>query len=174
MTKIYLCRSMTGRVKEDVVKEAALDKQWFENAGLAVLDPVAAEGVKPTKERLLSSKKAMDQYWPRDKEMIREAHVVIDMTPHMNSEGSKHEIGYARYHCWKPVIRVFPLGQLPPASSVARYEDDVVCDSREEATEWIYRVYGTPWKRLKWKLRILDRCLLGFLKVRLMWLVDWI
>jgi len=29
---------------------------------------------------------------PRDKEMIREANVILDMTPHLNSEGSKHEV----------------------------------------------------------------------------------
>lgn len=159
MLRIYACRGMTGRIKEDVVKEAMVDKEYLEKAGFIVLDPVTSEGVQPTKERLVSSKKAMDDYWPRDKKMIRDAHLIFDMTPHLNSEGCKHEIGYGRYSLWKPIVRIFPKGQLPFKSSIAFYEDDCVVDSLEEAIEYSLRVHGTFWKRLKWRLNLLNRCL---------------
>lgn len=157
--KLYLCRGMTGRIKEEIVKEATEDKQWLEKAGFEVLCPVVSENVQPTQEVLRSSKKAMDVFWKRDKAMIREAHVIFDMSPHLNSEGVKHELGYARYCLWKPIVRVFPLGKLPLPSSVARYEDDNICDSLEEAIEYTLRVHGTLFKRLKWRLTMLNRCL---------------
>lgn len=163
MIKLYLARSMTGRIKDEIVTEAKTDKDFFEAAGFKVLDPVEEEKVQPTKQVLVSSKKAMDQYWPRDKAMIREAHVVIDMTPGRKSEGVAHEIGYARYTLWKPVLRVYPKGELPMKSSVAWYEDDVIVDSKEEVVEYLLRVHGTFTKRLKWRLNMLNRSLLKWI-----------
>lgn len=157
--KIYLARKMTGLVKEDIVKQATTDREFFEKSGLVCLDPVKEEGVKSTKEKLLSSKEKMTEYWPRDKALIRESHVIVDMTPHLNSEGTKHELGYGRYCLWKPVVRVFPTGQLPPKSSVAFFEDDAVVDSNIEALEYILRVHGNWLKRLKWRVILINRCL---------------
>jgi len=111
----------------------------------------------------MSSKKAMDAFWPRDKEMIREANLVFDMSPGMNSEGVKHELGYARYNLWKPVVRVFPTGKLPIKSSVAWYEDDIVVDSLIEAVEYSLRVHGTKFKRIRWRLKMLNRSLLKWI-----------
>lgn len=163
MVKIYAARAMSHRVKEDVVNEAKVDKYFLENAGLIVLCPVSKENVQPTKQVLLSSRKSMLEYWPEDKRMIREAHVVFDMSPTYNSEGVKHELGYARYNLWKPIIRIFPTGELPLNSSVARFEDDYICDSLIEAVEYVYRVHGTFFKRLKWRLSMLNRCLLKWM-----------
>lgn len=163
MVQLYLARGMTGRVKEDVVQEAYFDKEFFEKAGFKVLCPVMEEGVEPTKQTIRSSKQQMDIYWFRDKQMIRDSHVVLDMTPHLKSEGVAHELGYARYNLWKPVVRVFPSGKLPIKGSVCRYEDDFICDSLVEAVEYTYRVHGTLFKRLKWRLSMLNRCLVKWL-----------
>lgn len=174
MISVYLARGMSGRNKAEVVKEAKTDKAFFEAAGIKVLCPVEKEHVKAENKKLEATVEAMQNYWPADKAMIREASAVIDMTPHLNSEGSKHEIGYARFHLWKPVLRVFPLGKLPSSSSVAFFEDDVVVDSKEEAIEWLYRVYGTPSKRFLWKIRLLNRCFVKFLLIRIAWFFDWV
>lgn len=171
MINIYMARSMTGRVKEEVVAEAKKDKEFLEKSGLMVLCPVIEEGVKPTQEKLLSSKKAMDSFWPRDKQMIREAHVVFDNSPHLNSEGVKHELGYARYNLWKPVVRIFPTGKLPPKSSVSFYEDDYICDSLEEAVEYVLRKHGTWKKRFKWRWDMINRCLPKWLKYQIQ---EWV
>lgn len=159
MIKVYTATAMTGQIKEDVVRKAKQTKDYLEKAGFVVFDPVTEEGVKPTQERLLSSKKQMDIFWPRDKAFIRRCNIIFDMAPHLNSEGCKHEIGYGRYFLWKPVVRVFPKGMLPTKSSVAWFEDDAVVDSLEEAIEYALRVHGTFFKRLKWRLKLYNRCL---------------
>lgn len=174
MLKVYLARGMSGRIKEDVVEEARKDKEFLEKAGFKVLCPVTEEKVKAENKILQSTYAHMVKYWARDKQMINEADIIIDCTAHLNSEGVKHEVLYARYHLWKPVIRIFPAGQLPPRSSIAQFEDDAIVDSLLEAIEWMLRVYGTPYKRLKWKLNILDRCILKYIQVRLRWFIDWI
>lgn len=157
--KIYVARAMTGRIKEEVVREAKADKDFLERAGFMVLDPVTTEGVKPTKETLRSSKKAMDGYWPRDKQMIRQAHVLLNMSPHLPSLGVIREHGLARYCLWKKVISVFPAGELPPEAAVCHYEDDYVTDDLRDAVMEIYRTHGTLWKRIKWRLNMLNRSL---------------
>ena len=164
MLRIYAARGMSHRIKEEVVNEAAVDRGILAGYGVLVLDPVAAENVEPTKEVLRSSKKAMDAYWGRDKEMIREADVVFDLTPHLNSEGVKHEIGYARYFLYKPVIRVFPKGQLPFQSSVSRYEDDALFDDLHEAVKYAIDTFGTKKKRIVWRLKLYNRCFIGMVK----------
>jgi hypothetical protein len=155
--KIYPCRGMTGRIKEDVVKEARRDKEFMEKAGIEVLCPVLKEKVAATKAILSSDLKHMLIYWPQDKKMIREAHVVFDMTPQLNSEGVKHEIGYARYHLWKKVIRIYPAGQIPPSSSIAAMEDDYLTDNLIDAIGEAYRTHGSWLKRAIWRLKIYKR-----------------
>jgi hypothetical protein len=92
--------------------------------------------------------------WTRDKQMIQEAHVVLDLSGPFKSEGVTHEIGYARYALWKPIIRIWcGLG-----ASIARFEDDVVADNVDQAAEIIRARWGTPWKRLKWRMRMYGRC----------------
>lgn len=163
MVKIYLARSMSGRIKEEVVEDAIVDRVFLESAGFIVLCPVMVEGVKATKDTLQASKEEMDSFWFRDKEMIREANVVFDMSPDRKSEGVAHELGYARYSLWKPVVRVYPPGKLPPRASVAYFEDDYVCDSLIEAIEYVLRVHGTFYKRLMWRLDLLNRCILKWI-----------
>lgn len=167
MLKVYAARSMTGRVKEEIVLEAKNDKLAMEKAGIEVLCPVISEEVKPTKEVLLSSKKAMDAYWPRDKQMIREANLVFDMTPERKSEGVAHEIGYARYFLWKPVFRIYTDGKLPVPSSVAYFEDDFICTSLDEAIAEAVKTHGTRWKRFVWRLGIYRKSWLRATKYKL-------
>lgn len=159
MVKLYTARAMSNRIKSDVVREAKEDKDFLERAGFVVLCPVDKENVKASKDVLNASRTQMEAFWPADKALIREAHVVLDMSPLANSEGVKHELGYARYSLWKPVIRVFPEGKIPPLSSVAFFEDDYICDSLMEAVEYIIRVHGTLFKRIKWRMAMLNRCL---------------
>lgn len=170
MIKVYLARGMTGRKKSEVVAEAAKDRDYLRRAGFIVLDPVEEEGVKAGKGTILASKKQMDEFWKRDKELIREANLVFDMTPLHKSEGVQHEIAYARYFLWKPVVRVFPLGKLPPASSISFYEDDCVVDSLDEAIEYSLRVHETWFKRFNWRLRLYRRC---YLKACIYKFLEW-
>lgn len=167
---VYNARSMTGRVKEEVVAEAKADKEFLEKAGFTVLCPVEKEEVPATKQVLISSKKAMESYWPKDKQMIEEADVLFDLTPEKKSEGVAHEIGYARYFLYRPVVRVYRDGKLPTPSSVAYFEDDYVTDSLIDAVEYTLRVHGTRAKRLKWRLKLYARCLPKMIRV---WFMSW-
>lgn len=167
MIKIYVARAMSGRVKEDVVNDAKKDKEFFEKAGLTVLCPVTEEHVEPTKQVLRASKQAMDRYWNRDKEMIRQAHILFNMSPDQPSLGVIREHGYARYCLWKKVISVFPPGKLPSKAAVCHYEDDYVTDDVMDAVGEAYRTHGTLFKRLKWRLSMLNRCLAKWLLYQL-------
>lgn len=156
---VYCARRMTGVPGRQLVAQSLRAKKVLEAHGINVLDPVLSEKVKRTYKPLYNSFAKLKEYWYRDKAMIRKAHAVIDMTPQHNSEGVKHEIGYARYFLWKPVIRIYP--ELGP--SVARIEDDFIAGSLEEAADMINTNWGTWWKRTKWRVVLLNRCLLGFL-----------
>ena len=150
---------MSGRIKADVVAEAVTDKAFLERAGFEVLDPVTSEGVEDKQELLQSSKNDMDVFWPRDKQMIRESHILFHMSPHLNSAGAWQEVGYKRYHLQGPVVHIYPEGKLPPEGAVPRLENDYVCDSLVDAVEYTLRVHGTFLKRTIWRLKKLNRCL---------------
>ncbi len=159
MITCYVARAMSGKIKEDVVREAKADKEFLEKAGFKVLCPVFEEGVEPTKQILRSSKQAMDRYWSRDKQMIREAHVIFNMSPDQPSLGVIREYGYARYCLWKKVISVFPPDKIPAKAAICHYEDDYVTDSLLDAIGEAYRTHGTWLKRFNWRISMLNRCL---------------
>ena len=160
MMKLYLARGMTGRPKSEVVKEAKQQASWLRQAGFDVLCPVEVEQIKDERGSILATYNEIKNFWRRDKQMIRDSHVVFHMTPHMRSDGAWHEIGYKRYHLQGPVVHIYPTGQLPPASAVSYLEDDYVCDSLEEAIEFVLRVHGTWFKRMKWRLQKMNKCLI--------------
>lgn len=157
MIKVYLAHGMTGRPGTEVVAESELALKILNENGIEVLDPVTAEKVKPSKAKINTPYDTLDGYWRRDKEMIREAHVLIDLTPDRKSEGVSHEIGYARYHLWKKVVRVYPKDRIPSNLSVAFFEDDYITDSLEKAAKEIIRTHGSFTKRIAWRLNLYRR-----------------
>lgn len=167
MSKItcYVARAMSGLKSADVVAAAQRDKTFLEAAGFTVLCPVTSEGVKPTNKPIQSSKKQMDLYWFRDKEMIEQANVVFNMSPHLPSLGVIREHGYARYFLYIKVISIFPEGAIPKAGAVCFYEDDYVTDSLVDAVGEALRTHGTVWKRLKWRFVLYNRCLPKMIRV---------
>lgn len=170
---IYAARGMSGRSQKEVVEEALHDRLVFEEHGIMVNCPVDSEGVKPLNKVLLSSKIDMDYYWWRDKAMIRASDVFVDCTPHLKSQGVEREAGYARYHLWKPVIRIFPVDKLPAEGNICFYEDDLIVTDIDEAAKQIKQRWGTPRKRLNWKIKVLRKSLFKYIKVRLNWFIDW-
>lgn len=168
MAKAYIAHGMTGRPGTEVVAESDKVLEIFTKYGIDVLDPVTAEKVRPSKQKINTDYETLDGYWRRDKEMIREAHVLVDVTPDRKSEGVAHEIGYARYHLWKKVIRVYPKGSIPSNLSVAYFEDDFITDSLDQAAKEILRTHGSLLRRISWRLKIYNRSLLKALKHRLL------
>jgi hypothetical protein len=161
--KCYTARRMTGVPGRVLVAAARRTKETLEEHGITVLDPVLSEKVKRTHRPLHNSFSKLKEYWFRDKQMIQSAHVVLDLTAPEKSEGVAHEIGYARYFLWKPVVRIYP--DLGP--SVARIEDDFIAGSLDEAADLMNEKWGTWRKRVKWRWSILNRCLLKFLWLQL-------
>lgn len=168
--RIYLAKPMTGRTGHDLLTEAFNAQNLAREWDVQVFDPVMYEDVPNTTEPVKASPKDLGAYWQRDKELIRASHVLIDQWGEAKSEGTAHEIGYARYHLWKPVIRVYPGLNV----SVARLEDDVIASNLAFAFFEAVNRFGTPWKRLKWRAQLLNRCLLNYLKIRLLFLFDWV
>ena len=144
MIKIYTAKSMTGRTGEELVLESAQIARILGYRGIKVLDPVTAEEVYKDQGVLANTGDKLKGYWTRDKRMIREAHVILDVTGPAKSEGVAHEIGYARYALWKPVVRIYPDGH--PKISVAKYEDDLIVSSVAEAGDLI--LAGKPWNEV--------------------------
>lgn len=166
--KVYTARGMTGRKAIDVYYEAKRDKRYLEKHGFTVLDPVAEEGVRPKKKAIKTTYKQLVKFWNRDKQMIREAHVLFDMTPWLKSEGVSHEIAYARYHLWKPVVRVYnEKYPRPSAGSVAYFEDDLLARDIDHAIYESERKWGTFYRRFVWRVMLYNRCLLKALWYRL-------
>lgn len=155
--KVYPCRAMTGEKASDVVTRALNDKLFMECCGITVLCPVVREGVIPSDQPIQATKEQMDAYWNADKALIREAHVIFNMSPDKPSLGVIREHGYGRYHLWKKTISVFPPGKIPRDGAVCHYEDDFVCDNLSDAVDEAYRTHGTLWKRIKWRLSIYRR-----------------
>jgi len=170
MVKVYIAHAMTGRPGNDVVKESYQAKIILGNYNIQVLDPVTVESVKSNNVKISVSNELLQNYWRRDKKMIRESHVLLDLTPERKSEGVSHEIGYARYFLWKPVIRVYPFSKKPSNLSVALFEDDFITDSLNEAATHIIKVHGTWMKRSYWRLKLLIRC---FMKATWYQLKEW-
>lgn len=165
--RVYTAKAMTGRSGEELVRESFYVGQVLSDHKIEVLDPVACEGVKDTPKPTQASFEDLTVFWKRDKEMIRHAHVIFDITPEKKSEGVAHEIGYARYFLYKPVVRIYMNGGMPTRASVAYFEDDLLCGSLEEACVVSKELWGTWWKRFIWRLRLYNRCYVKSFKYRL-------
>lgn len=157
--KVYVAHALTGRDSADVVAESEDAGFWLEHYGLVPLDPASAEGVREDGGVISAEHDTLSDYWARDKRMIQDAHVLLDLTGPSKSEGVAHEIGYARYGLWKPVVRVWPGLK----ASIARLEDDLIVNDIYTAGEEIQRLWGTRRKRVVWRLKMLRRCLLKWI-----------
>lgn len=160
MIRIYTAAKMTGRDKKEMVDTALHNKKVFEAYGIEVFDPILEEHVKPTKGLLVDTPVGLlKDYWKRDKQMIRNAHVLVDTTPEEKSEGSAHEIGYARYSLWKPIVRMYGK-ESKPLSMIVYFEDDLIVHSPEEAAVQIQKYWGSRAKRFMWRISMFNRCFL--------------
>lgn len=171
MLRIYCASSMTGHTGDELVSRARTTRVLAKRYGVEALDPIRKERVRKSRKPLIPILPAsLTKVWRADKRLIRLAHVVIDLTGRDKSEGVSAELGYARYFLYKPVIRVWPGLGL----SIARIEHDYVVETTEEAFQVAVALWGTPWKRFKWRLALIRRCLLkaAFHKAQVWW-NDW-
>ena len=158
--KVYVAHAMTGKMQDELVQEAQLTKRVLENYGFEVLDPIIAENVVPVHEPLVQvSSEQLEGYWRRDKEMIKEADILLDYMGCNKSDGVAKELGYARFCLWKPVVRVFPNCGI----NVSRIEDDVITENLSDAVGVMMNRFGSYEKLGKWRQEIWDRCFANWL-----------
>ncbi len=153
--KVYVAHAMTGKMQDELVKEAEYTTRTLENYGFEVLDPIVEEQVKSVHEPLLQvSAEQLERYWRRDKEMIKEADIVLDFKSCNKSDGVAKEIGYARWCLWKPVVRVFPGMGI----NISRIEDDEIVNDLPSAIAIMHEKYGTYDKLHTWREEMWHRC----------------
>lgn len=155
--KIYVAHRMTGRYQDELVQEAALTTRVLTNFGFEVLDPIIEEKIQSVHEVLGSGTVGphlLEQYWRRDKEMIRDADLLLDYNTHNKSDGAITEIGYTRFGLWKPVIRILPQGGF----AISRLEHDFVTETLVEAVALMVDKFGTYEHLRKWRQAMWDRC----------------
>lgn len=162
--KAYIAHGMTGRSGTELIDESLHVLEICKRNGIDPLDPVIEEGVKKSDGKVNSPNDVLPRLWKRDKEMIRAAHVLIDVTANRKSEGVAHEIGYARYGLWKPVIRVSLDYARSQNISIANLEDDLIVASIEQAAFIAQLRWGTFGKRFRWRIKMLARCLPKWIK----------
>jgi len=169
--RVYLGQQMTGVKQSVIYQRNAYCNRVFTKYGITVLSPVTEEGVKSNKKKLdQPSQEVLSYFWKRDKWLIRNSHILVDITGPSKSQGLLHEIGFSRYFLMKPCVRIMKLY----GPSVAVEEEDLIAPTVEKAAKFIIDEFGTPWKRLKWKFKLFRRCFFSYLKTRLSWWVDWL
>ncbi len=158
--KVYVAHAMTGKMQDELVREAEYTTTQLEAYGFEVLDPITEEGVKEVHEPLVQvSQEQLARFWKRDKEMIKEADIVLDYMACNKSDGVAKELAYARFCLWKPVVRVFPNCGI----NISRIEDDVIVNDLPSAIAVIHEKYGTYAKLQAWRESIWNRCYVPWL-----------
>lgn len=156
---IYLATPMTGMFCDDIWKKAITDKQVYEQEGINVVTPIDGEGIPFSHTKLTDrSNEEMNRVWKKkDKQAIKDTHVLVYECPTRWSQGVAHELILARGVLWKPTVFIGTAG------FITREEDDVVAATHQEAAMAVAQRWGSRRKRMLWRLSILNRCLLGWI-----------
>lgn len=158
---IYLGCKMTGRDKQEQIRRAKYVSAVLSQYGLTVISPVLVENVENTPGPLINNSiDHLKRVWRADKDILRhQAHVMVWDNAQDKSFGAERELGLMRYSLWKPVVLLMPDLGL----SVASIEDDYITDDPHIAGAFIRHKFGTRWKRVKWRLQMLNRTLVYWL-----------
>lgn len=155
--KAYTCQAMTGKFCDEMIVEARMLERMLTNYGIQILNPVLAELDHIPNEHVILPPvppDVLEKFWYTDKEMIRNADVIIDYMTHNKSDGSNNEIGYNRWCLWKPTIRVWS----GPGALISRMEHEDIVPTLVEAVTVIHEKYGTYEKLGAWRKEMLERC----------------
>lgn len=154
---VYCATRMTGRSKHDQVKRAQYVCQILKQYGLTPISPVLEENVDDSPEVLVNdNKEKLEGFWRRDKYIIRRiAHVVLVDGAHEKSMGVEREYALSRFCIWKPTVLIMPNIGL----SVSDFEDDYRTNDVHIAGAFIQHKFGTQWRRINWRIRMLAKSL---------------
>lgn len=167
MLKVYVAQRMTGQYCDEMVTEALKASRALANFGFHALSPVLNEAISNKHELLPdTSLEDLRKHWQKDKRLLQDAHIVLDLNGLGKSDGVNTELGYARFFLWKPVIRIHPkAGML-----ISTLEHDVVVASLSDALLFMRETWGTKRQLLWWRLKVLNRSLLKFVTLQVKFL----
>src|ERR1035437_1879759 len=155
---VYCACRMSGRDKAEMVHRAQFVVETLAIFGIQGISPVLEEGVKAESTKLINyDKEQVRGFWARDKHIIRYvSHAVLFDHAEMSSLGMTREYCLNRGVLWKPSVIVLAQGT---ATSVATYEDDLVCFSAHAAAEFMEKSWGSRMKRWTWRVKMMNRSL---------------
>jgi hypothetical protein len=156
MIKAYTCQTMTGRMCDEMIVEARMLERVLGNYKIEILNPVLAElDFIPNEHVTLPNvpPDILEKFWHMDKQMIRDADILIDYKTQNRSDGSNNEVGYNRFCLWKPTIRIWD----GPGALISRMEHDLIVPNLLEAMELIKEKFGTYEQLGKWRTEMLER-----------------
>lgn len=158
--KIYTAVKMTGRFCDAMRQESEMLVRVLTAYGFEVLNPVIEEAV-PYDHVLLEQVNAgrLAHFWARDKEMIRDADILLDYMSCSTSDGVNTEVGYARWCLWKPVVRVWPGVE----TNISKIEHDAICENLTEAIMAMQEKWGTYEKLKIWREEMLAKSFLPWI-----------
>jgi len=169
--RVYLAQAMSYVSQNKIYQKNYYCTKVLMKHGITVLSPVTEENIKPSKKKFdQPSQEQLAFYWRRDKWLIKQSHILLDIAGPVVSQGVLHELGLTRYFYFKPVLRVLKL----KGPSVAIEEEDQIFSTVESAAKFIVKELGTPWLRLRWKFKLFGRCFPGYIKTRILWWFDWL
>jgi hypothetical protein len=162
----YIACAMTGRSKIEQVERATLVCNALRCHGIIPISPVIEEKVEKTEGVLVNDTVSLREFWKRDKEiLVSRSHVMLWDYAQIHSFGAIREYCLNRGVLWKPTVILVPEGTR---TSVSEFEDDAVFFDVDSAAVYIMAMWGTRWKRWKWRLAMLNRTLLRWIYRQMM------
>lgn len=155
MLRIYLSGSMGGRFAEEVKAERAEATQELAKCGLHAVDPAAAEAKlwgnrKTAKIQLNMKRKIMEAMVWQDLWLIRRCDVLLVLTGDTCSDGTWHEMAFARF-AGIPVVLVSPRRhseELMGWTTVLIPKNHIFADVKR-AAQFIRRTYARDYEKHK-------------------------
>lgn len=156
---IYLADKFTGLTGYTLWKTYRKRKKIYRRKGIRVTSPLPGEGIKATKRRVPDRPGKLGvSIWAKDKEQIKNANVFVFPLVGGSSQGCINELVLGRGCYWKPTVYIHSKPGF-----ITKEQNDIVVKSDQEAARYIVKKFGTRWKRMKWRLAMLNRSLLGWL-----------
>src|SRR5688572_10759811 len=154
--KVYIAQRMSGRMQDEMRKDADMLVRALDNHGFIGLSPVIEESIPYVHEPLeQTSEEQLLRFWRRDKELLKDADLLLDYMSCNQSDGVSKEIGLMRFCYWKPVLRVWPNA---PKINISQIEDDVIVPTLVEALAVMKARWGDYESLGEWRKAMLDRC----------------
>jgi hypothetical protein len=159
--RVYIACRMTHRNRREMIQRAKYVSAIFKKAGVEAISPVLRERVPARPGKLKNpSKIRLFKKWTDDKDILCwEAHGMAWDEAQDKSTGAEREHGINRYLWWKPTVIILPE---PHGITVAVFEDDLISGDVEAVAHYFSEHHGNLYKRWKWRLMLLNRCLVKF------------